>query len=150
MIGQKIKELRKEKNWSLRALAEKASISKSTLSDIENGNTNPTANTLVKIAEALGVTVENFFKDESADDKTKIFSDNLNNLDNEESKLSYLSAVMDFAEPEDVVKFILEQPMFMAYGGYDLKSMSNEEILEIAQDMLFAMKLSLEKRKKNK
>ena len=55
MVGKNIKTLRKEKKLTLRSLAEKANISKSTLSDIENENTNPTVTTLNKIANALEV-----------------------------------------------------------------------------------------------
>lgn len=58
---------------------------------------------------------------------------------------------IEFSNPEEALKFILSQPSFMAYGGYDLNALSDDEILEIANDMLFAMKLSLEKiKKKNK
>ena len=49
------------------------------------------------------------------------------------------------------MKFILSQPILAAYGGYNLNNMADEEIIELADDMLFAMRLSLEKlRKKNK
>lgn len=56
----------------------------------------------------------------------------------------------DFTDPKDAVKFILSQPSFMAYGGYDLDEMSDEEILEIANDMVFAIKISLERMKNKK
>lgn len=57
----------------------------------------------------------------------------------------------NFQDAEHALKFILSQPVLAAYGGYDLNSMSDEAIMEIANDMLFAMKLSLEKlKKKNK
>ena len=55
----------------------------------------------------------------------------------------------DFTDPKDAVKFILSQPTFMSYGGYNLDDMSDEEVLEIANDMVFAIRLSLE-RMKNK
>lgn len=58
--------------------------------------------------------------------------------------------ISEFTDPEDALKFILKQPALMAYGGYDLNSLTDEEILEIANDMLFAMKLSIEKLKKKK
>jgi transcriptional regulator with XRE-family HTH domain len=56
----------------------------------------------------------------------------------------------NFTDPKDAVKFILSQPSFMAYGGYDLDEMSDEEILEIANDMVFAIKISLERMKNKK
>jgi len=57
MIGKNIKDLRNEKELSLRALAALAGISKSTLSDIENGNNSPSVNTIEKISKALQVSL---------------------------------------------------------------------------------------------
>ncbi|GAB6180162.1 hypothetical protein JCM14036_14810 [Desulfotomaculum defluvii] len=58
MLSENLKRLRKEKKLSLRALSEKAEVSKSTLNDIENNNVKSTTiNTLEKIADALGVSV---------------------------------------------------------------------------------------------
>ena len=54
-IGKKICKLRKEKGFSLSKLAEIAGISKSTLSAIESGESNPTISTLWAIANALNV-----------------------------------------------------------------------------------------------
>jgi transcriptional regulator with XRE-family HTH domain len=54
----------------------------------------------------------------------------------------------NFGDAEQALKFILAQPELAAYGGYDLHEMSDEEIIEIANDMLFAMRLSLEKLKR--
>lgn len=54
-IGQKIRELRKEQNLTLRELAKKASISFSYLGDIERGRTNPSLETLRNIAKALRI-----------------------------------------------------------------------------------------------
>jgi transcriptional regulator with XRE-family HTH domain len=55
IIGKTISKLRKERGISLSKLAELAKISKSTLSAIESGNTNPTISTLWAIADALNV-----------------------------------------------------------------------------------------------
>ncbi|APC41560.1 helix-turn-helix domain-containing protein [Clostridium estertheticum] len=64
MIGTIIKNLRKEKNLSLRSLAQSAGISKSTLSDVENSNNNPSIKTLEKIAIALDVSVKDLLTSE--------------------------------------------------------------------------------------
>lgn len=53
--GQKLKELRKEKGWSVRKLAQKVGVSKSTVSDVELGKRKPTANYLIKVAKALNI-----------------------------------------------------------------------------------------------
>ncbi|WP_200956725.1 XRE family transcriptional regulator [Thermococcus barophilus] len=54
-LARNIRRLREEKGLSLTELAEKAGISKSTLSSLEAGKTNPTISTLWAIADALGV-----------------------------------------------------------------------------------------------
>ena len=53
-----------------------------------------------------------------------------------------------FDSAEEAVKFILEQPLVMAYGGYNLETMSDEEIINFANDILFAVKIAAERRKK--
>ena len=54
MLGENIKKIRLNKKLGLNKTAEKAEISGSYLSDIENGKKeNPTIATLTKIADAL-------------------------------------------------------------------------------------------------
>lgn len=60
-IGAKIKDIRLERKISQRKLAELAGISNTYLSDIEVGRTNPSLNTLGKIANALEKPIKDFF-----------------------------------------------------------------------------------------
>jgi transcriptional regulator with XRE-family HTH domain len=55
IISENLKRLRTERNLSLGQLAELSDISKVMLSQIEKGSTNPTINTLWKIANGLKV-----------------------------------------------------------------------------------------------
>ncbi|MEW6306072.1 MAG: helix-turn-helix transcriptional regulator [Verrucomicrobiota bacterium] len=55
-IGERIRRIRRGKNLSLDALAKSAGISKGNLSKIESIAGNPTLETLLKIARALGVS----------------------------------------------------------------------------------------------
>ena len=58
MIGDRVKDLRKEKKISLSELAEKAGVAKSYVSSLErNLQQNPSIQFLEKIAPVLGVTV---------------------------------------------------------------------------------------------
>ncbi len=58
-LGTKIRNLRKEKRFSLDQLATLAETSKSYLWELENRETaNPTMDKVAKIAEKLGVTAE--------------------------------------------------------------------------------------------
>lgn len=57
-LGQKIRQLREEMGLSLNGLAEAASISKAYLSRLENDvSQQPSAEILLKIASALGITI---------------------------------------------------------------------------------------------
>lgn len=55
-IGEKIKNLRKTSNMSLRELAQITGLSKTTLGDLEKDVKNPSLETLEKIALAFGIT----------------------------------------------------------------------------------------------
>ena len=56
-IGMRIRHVREAMKYSQEQVAIKADISQQHLSRIENDNVNPTMDTLIKIAKALGVSV---------------------------------------------------------------------------------------------
>jgi transcriptional regulator with XRE-family HTH domain len=56
-----IKRLRREKGWNQTELAFHASLAPSVISQVENGKRNPSAGTLKKLADALGVEVGDLF-----------------------------------------------------------------------------------------
>lgn len=56
-IGERIKELRKEKGMTLKVLSAKINMSMSFLSDIENGKSNPSLKRCKEIAHGLNVPV---------------------------------------------------------------------------------------------
>lgn len=62
LIGNKIRELRDEKNLSQFKLAELSDIHENYLGAIERAEKNPTVYTLYKITSALGINMEEFFK----------------------------------------------------------------------------------------
>jgi transcriptional regulator with XRE-family HTH domain len=57
-VGERIKERRNELGWTQEVLAQKAGISKSFLSDLENGKRNVGADTLLEIARALSRSLD--------------------------------------------------------------------------------------------
>ncbi|WP_273852459.1 helix-turn-helix domain-containing protein [Guptibacillus spartinae] len=63
-IGQKLKKLRHENKLSLDQLSMRCSVSKPMLAQIERGASNPTVNTLWKIANGLGVSFTAFIDEE--------------------------------------------------------------------------------------
>lgn len=59
-----IKVLRLKKGWSQTQLAERAGLSQTTISTLENRTNRPDAVTLNQVAKALGVTVDALLKEE--------------------------------------------------------------------------------------
>jgi XRE family transcriptional regulator, regulator of sulfur utilization len=60
-VGNSLRFLREQRGISLRALAERTDFSASFLSQIENGQCSPSISSMEKIANALGVTLGQFF-----------------------------------------------------------------------------------------
>jgi transcriptional regulator with XRE-family HTH domain len=56
-LGERIQSERVARNWSLAELAERSGVSRAMLSKIERDETNPTAELLVRIAAAFGMTL---------------------------------------------------------------------------------------------
>ena len=61
-LGMRIKYLRSLNKWSQEDLALEAGVNKNYISDLERGNRNPTIKVLDKIANSLGITLEELFK----------------------------------------------------------------------------------------
>jgi transcriptional regulator with XRE-family HTH domain len=61
-VGGRLRQLRQERNMSMRALARASGLSTNALSMIERGRTSPSVSTLYKISEALGVPITAFFR----------------------------------------------------------------------------------------
>ena len=59
MIAKRLKELRKKTGWSQQKLAEKSGLSYNTITKIEQGAaTKPTIQTMIKIADAFGISLD--------------------------------------------------------------------------------------------
>jgi XRE family transcriptional regulator, regulator of sulfur utilization len=57
-VGETIRQLRRDRNWTIDELSRSSGVSKSMLSQIERGLTNPTVATLWRLTNALGVPIE--------------------------------------------------------------------------------------------
>ena len=60
-LGQRVRELRKAKGWTLDQAAGQAGLARSTLSKIENGQMSPTYDAVKKLAEGLKISVPQLF-----------------------------------------------------------------------------------------
>lgn len=77
-IGQKVKTLRKQQKYTLKALGECIGLSPSFLSDIEQDRTQPSLSRLVSIAGALNTTAAYLVGEDS--NSSTIHPDHLNTL----------------------------------------------------------------------
>lgn len=64
-VGQKIRKLRKERDWTQAQLGERAGIDIHNVTRYENGRIRPRAKVLQRFADALGVAVEELLAEES-------------------------------------------------------------------------------------
>lgn len=62
-LGERIKRIRINKDFTLANMAEELGMTTSAYSKIERGVTNPPASRLIQIAEILEVNVKDFFED---------------------------------------------------------------------------------------
>lgn len=63
LFGNRIRELRKQRNLTQESLAEKIGFSVNFIGMIERGERNTTVENVFKIAHALDVSLSEFFKD---------------------------------------------------------------------------------------
>lgn len=67
-ILTRIDELRKEKGWSINNLAMEAGLTQSTVNNLYARNSEPKLSTLRAICEAFGISLSDFFKEETTDE----------------------------------------------------------------------------------
>ena len=142
MLGDNNKRIRKLKGISINKLAKLSEISLGYLSDLENNKAkNPTMEKLNKIADILGVSVEDFFRDypepPAYDGPISKPEDDFDVV----RKNATTHETNGFETPQDAMKFILEQPAIMGFGGFDVNKMSNEDIMDFANELLNQLKL---------
>jgi len=60
-LGERVRDLRKARNWTLEQAARQAGLARSTLSKIENGQMSPTYDALKKLAVGLEISIPQLF-----------------------------------------------------------------------------------------
>ena len=135
-FGAKLKELRLQANMTQEKLAEKLNEkyglneSKATISQFENNKRVPDLDRIVNIADFVGVSLDVLACRTMPD----------NHESNENS--------FNFSTPQEALSFILKQDMIADYGGYDLETMSDDEIMEMAEDVADMLRIVSRKHKK--
>lgn len=64
-IGNKLRNLRRQKNLTQEELAERTDLSKGYISQIESQHASPSMETFLNILEVLGTSPSDFFKEKS-------------------------------------------------------------------------------------
>ena len=120
-IGERIKKIRTEKNISVEYIATKLGISKTTVYRYEDSSIEKIPlNVFNKLCRILGVTPAEL-------------------MGNKTPKATDLPD--SFKDPQAAVEFLLKTPTLAAYGGYDPSSMSDETIMDFANEILAQFRL---------
>jgi transcriptional regulator with XRE-family HTH domain len=75
-LGNKIRNLRKQRAMTLQEVSDITGLSKPLLSQIENNLAAPPIATLIKISTALGVKISHFFQDHNKEDRIVVVKKN--------------------------------------------------------------------------
>ena len=121
-------EILNKKGWSRYKLCKEANMAQSTLSDILSGkNTSPKTDTLQRIADTLNVPISYFFDEEREELKKET---NLKTIKND-----FPIVPEHFTDPEEARAYVTKHQIF-GYGGFDPYKMSDEDILNFANEMI--------------
>ena len=108
-IGAFIANKRNEKNITIRELNKITGVSIGVISDLENAKSMPRVETLIKLAEALEISLSLIFENmkpatQKTSNKSKIIPDDMNKYD----KISTLLAGLSYAKEEitDIISYI--------------------------------------------
>lgn len=139
-IGSTLKKLRKDSKLTQKALADKCNMSRGYLADLEADRYNPSIDTLKNIANALGVSVNEFFDDNNEDTRKDI------DIPQEYSD-KYKVTSRDKKQYEEEMKKANEA-FFM---NDELSEEAKKEMLDLMSELFWKAKsLNKEKRKNSK
>lgn len=125
MFGENIKSIRESKGIGVNELSRLSGVNASYISALErNEKKNPSIEILTKLANALEITLEDIIKNTEYDEVATTTIDN-----------NY-----EFKSAQEAMKFILEQPVVMGYGGFDVKKLSDKDLIDFANDLLIQLK----------
>ena len=122
-IGERIKEIRKGKKISVDHIAKELGVSKTTIYRYEDSTIEKIpVKVFDQLCVVLGVTA------------AELMGNNITKT--EKSELP-----TEFHNAQDAMEFIIKTPTLAAYGGYDPDSMSDETIVNFANEILQQLKL---------
>ncbi|WP_454053411.1 helix-turn-helix domain-containing protein [Clostridium sp. Marseille-Q7071] len=159
MIGERIKELRKENGITQEELAKNIDVSTSMVGMYETNARKPSYEVLIKIAKYFGVSTDYLLNTEEKLDAAMNSLNKINHMTKETLAPKHkgtnkndvdkeLCDIDQFSTAEEAMQFILKQPSVMGFGGFDINAMSEDEILDFANELLNQLKILSYKYKK--
>lgn len=122
-VGERIKEIRKQKKISVEYLAKELGVSKTTVYRYEDSSIEKIPlQVFDKLCELLDVSAAEL-------------------MGNVPKKNEIPELPNQFDNAQDAIEFIIKTPTLAAYGGYDPENMSDETIVEFANEILQQLKL---------
>lgn len=122
-IGERIKAIRTSKKISVDYLAKELGVSKTTIYRYEDSTIEKIP---VKVFDQLCILLDVT--------PAELMGNSRTNTDKSELPTEFRNA-------QDAMEFILKTPTLAAYGGYDPSSMSDETIVNFANEILQQLKL---------
>lgn len=159
MIGEKIKELRKENEITQEELAKNINVSTSMVGMYETNARKPSYEVLIKISKYFGVSTDYLLNTGEKLDSAMNSLNKINHMTKETLTPKHkcinkndgdkeLCDIDQFSTAEEAMQFILKQPSVMGFGGFDINAMSEDEILDFANELLNQLKILSYKYKK--
>ncbi|EDU35705.1 DNA-binding helix-turn-helix protein [Clostridium sporogenes ATCC 15579] len=139
LLGDKIKKLRKSKNITQEELGKNIGVTTSMVGMYETNARKPSYEVLIKIADFFCVSTDFLLNTEEKLDMALDSAKKIHDMVKkglQESDCNYR-----FNNAEEAMKFILKQPSIMGYGGFDASKMSDDEIVEFANELLNLLKM---------
>ena len=180
MIGERIKELRTKKGITQRELADYLNLTPKMISFYEREERFPPHDIIIKLSEYFNVSTDYLLGQFNMKKLLQMTIEKLENKEEvhplepsleititdmvrkktTESILDLFSLLPNSGympipgntkmPAEDAMKYILKQPALVNYGGYDLETMSDKEMADLVNDLLYALKLSVGRQKREK
>lgn len=109
-----IKMLRIQNNMTQEELGERIGVKKSAIAKYESGRVeNLKRSTIEKLANIFDVSPTYLLGMSNEKEVTELH----------------------FTDPTEAFKYILDTPLMMAYGGYDVRKMTNQELVDFANEI---------------
>ncbi len=122
-IGERIKDIRKSKKISVDYIAKELGVSKTTIYRYEDSTIEKIpVNIFDQLCDILGVTAAEL-------------------MGNQNIKSEKMELPAEFSNAQDAMEFIIKTPTLAAFGGYDPATMSDETIVNFANEILQQLKL---------